>query len=127
MFDSISQRYDFLNKILTFGQDGCWRDKLIQNIYLKNGDKILDICTGTGDLVIKLAKKFPEIEIYALGKLIFGNSKAYSYLRGSIARFFDRDELEAILVSKGFIKEKIISLMFGAILLSVFKKFINGV
>jgi len=226
MFDSVPRKYALLNRILTLGRDDRWRNKLLQNIQPKNGDKILDVCTGTGDLALKLATEFPDAKVYAMdfspnmlseaerrtnelnirgiifkendctnmdfkdnyfdyvtisfgfrnisysrdnltrslreihrvlkhegrfviletsqpentlirklfhiyarkivpavGMLISGQSKPYAYLGGSIVKFFNRDELEDLLVSEGFQKEKIIPFLFGGILLSVFKKY----
>jgi demethylmenaquinone methyltransferase/2-methoxy-6-polyprenyl-1,4-benzoquinol methylase len=56
MFDSVSSKYDFLNRILTFGLDVIWRKKVVKIVSEKNPKKILDIATGTGDLAIMLTK-----------------------------------------------------------------------
>ena len=66
MFDSIPEKYIFLNKILTFGLDEVWRRKILDIIGSQDGDKILDACTGTGDLALKLASRFPDKKIYAM-------------------------------------------------------------
>jgi len=61
MFDSIAWRYDFLNHLLSFGIDRCWRRKAIKIIseVQKNPEKILDVATGTGDLAIAAIKLNP--------------------------------------------------------------------
>lgn len=66
MFDSIPRKYNPLNKIITFGQDETWRQKALEAIEAKPGDRILDICTGTGNLALKISCKFPYAEIYAV-------------------------------------------------------------
>jgi demethylmenaquinone methyltransferase/2-methoxy-6-polyprenyl-1,4-benzoquinol methylase len=66
MFDSVPEKYVFLNKILTFGQDERWRRKILQTIEPCDGDSILDACTGTGDLALKLASKYPNTKVYAI-------------------------------------------------------------
>jgi demethylmenaquinone methyltransferase / 2-methoxy-6-polyprenyl-1,4-benzoquinol methylase len=48
MFDDISGKYDFLNTILSFGQDNRWRKKAITEIP-KDG-LILDLCAGGGEM-----------------------------------------------------------------------------
>ena len=60
MFDAVPERYRLLNRILTVGQDELWRRKVLDFIEPKEDLRILDICTGTGDLSIKLAQKFPK-------------------------------------------------------------------
>ncbi len=56
MFDNISGRYDFLNRVLSLGIDVQWRKK-VRRIIAKSGAKrILDVATGTADLAIEMAK-----------------------------------------------------------------------
>jgi demethylmenaquinone methyltransferase/2-methoxy-6-polyprenyl-1,4-benzoquinol methylase len=56
MFDAISNEYDGLNRVISFGIDVKWRNKVVEIVGKTNPDSILDIATGTGDLVINLAK-----------------------------------------------------------------------
>ncbi len=60
MFDNVSNRYDFLNRVLTFGIDLKWRKLVVKTIAEKNPKQILDIATGTGDFAIMLSKLNPE-------------------------------------------------------------------
>jgi demethylmenaquinone methyltransferase / 2-methoxy-6-polyprenyl-1,4-benzoquinol methylase len=61
MFGSISQRYDLLNRIMTFGQDVLWRKEVIRRANLFSGARLLDIGAGTGDLVFEAKKAQPRI------------------------------------------------------------------
>ena len=56
MFDTISGNYDGLNRVITFGVDVKWRKKVVQLVTDTKPDSVLDIATGTGDLIINLAK-----------------------------------------------------------------------
>ena len=56
MFNSISCRYDFINRIISGGLDIKWRKNFVRLIKLKNPKKILDVATGTGDLAIALGE-----------------------------------------------------------------------
>ena len=56
MFDNISKSYDLLNRIITLGVDIIWRKRVVNILKKEAHDTILDIATGTGDLVIALAK-----------------------------------------------------------------------
>ncbi|MCP4671643.1 MAG: bifunctional demethylmenaquinone methyltransferase/2-methoxy-6-polyprenyl-1,4-benzoquinol methylase UbiE [Desulfobacula sp.] len=57
MFDQISPRYVLMNKLMTFGQDRQWRKQLIKFAGLKDGDRLLDVATGTGDVIIKAVEQ----------------------------------------------------------------------
>ncbi len=54
MFDTISKEYDGLNRVISFGIDVKWRNKVVKLVANKNPKNILDIATGTGDLAISL-------------------------------------------------------------------------
>jgi len=56
MFDTISNEYDDLNRVISFGIDIKWRNKVVQIISDYKPSNILDIATGTGDLAINLSK-----------------------------------------------------------------------
>ena len=56
MFDSISPRYDFINRIISGGLDIKWRKNLVEVLKPKKPKKILDVATGTGDLAIALGE-----------------------------------------------------------------------
>lgn len=66
MFDTASSSYILLNKILTLGQDEIWRLKAAKAVNLKKNERLLDVGTGTGDIAIKIARRFPDNQIYAL-------------------------------------------------------------
>jgi len=57
MFDRIAPRYDLLNRTMTAGLDGRWRQAAAAAADLAAGDRALDCCTGTGDLALALADR----------------------------------------------------------------------
>lgn len=56
MFNSISIEYDFINKLLTFGNDIKWRKRIYKIAKANSPKKILDIATGTADIALELSK-----------------------------------------------------------------------
>src|SRR5438067_10943344 len=52
MFDAIAARYDFLNHLLSAGIDRRWRKRAVRSLALTGRERVLDLCTGTGDLAI---------------------------------------------------------------------------
>jgi demethylmenaquinone methyltransferase / 2-methoxy-6-polyprenyl-1,4-benzoquinol methylase len=55
MFDAIADRYDFLNHLLSAGIDARWRRRAIASLGLTGSERMLDLCTGTGDVAIAAA------------------------------------------------------------------------
>jgi demethylmenaquinone methyltransferase/2-methoxy-6-polyprenyl-1,4-benzoquinol methylase len=56
MFDTISKEYDRLNRVISFGIDIKWRNRVVKIVQDSDPTNILDIATGTGDLAINLTK-----------------------------------------------------------------------
>lgn len=52
MFDSISPRYDLLNRLCSLGIDQGWRRKTMRELAKEPVGKLLDVATGTADLAI---------------------------------------------------------------------------
>jgi demethylmenaquinone methyltransferase / 2-methoxy-6-polyprenyl-1,4-benzoquinol methylase len=64
MFDSIAHRYDLANHLLSYNIDRYWRAQTVRKLrhILDRPDaRVLDICCGTGDLALALAKRHPVL------------------------------------------------------------------
>jgi demethylmenaquinone methyltransferase/2-methoxy-6-polyprenyl-1,4-benzoquinol methylase len=57
MFDRIAARYDFLNRVLSFGTDIGWRRRAIARADIDAGGLVLDVGAGTGDLSFAAAAR----------------------------------------------------------------------
>lgn len=55
LFDTISPRYDLVNRVMTFGMDVGWRRRTVQDLSLPSGSLVVDLACGTGDLCRELA------------------------------------------------------------------------
>ena len=60
MFDAIAGRYDFLNHLLSAGLDRRWRRKAVVSLAFAGGERVLDLCTGTGDLAVAARTAAPK-------------------------------------------------------------------
>jgi demethylmenaquinone methyltransferase/2-methoxy-6-polyprenyl-1,4-benzoquinol methylase len=54
MFDRIAPRYDLLNSLLSFGLASVWRRRIAELLRDKKGLNVLDVATGTADLLASL-------------------------------------------------------------------------
>jgi len=57
IFDSIAEKYDFLNHLLSFGVDKYWRRKALQLTRVDSDTLLLDVACGTGDVAIEAYKQ----------------------------------------------------------------------
>ncbi len=56
-FNSVARHYDFMNTLLSFGIHYAWKRTAVRMLKLAPGDRVLDVCGGTGDLAILAARK----------------------------------------------------------------------
>jgi demethylmenaquinone methyltransferase/2-methoxy-6-polyprenyl-1,4-benzoquinol methylase len=61
MFGRIAPTYDLLNHVLSFGRDFAWRRKVAGRIGHNKGLRVADLATGTGDLLIALLRRHPDL------------------------------------------------------------------
>ena len=55
MFARIAGRYDIANHLLSGGIDYWWRQRLVRAVYDSHAASVLDLATGSGDVVFALA------------------------------------------------------------------------
>ena len=53
-FDAIARRYDLFNDLITQGQHRAWKRALVRRLGLAPGDRVLDLCCGTGDIAQRI-------------------------------------------------------------------------
>ena len=91
MFDRIAHRYDLLNRLLSGGQDVVWRKKVSRYLSDRPQQRVLDLATGTGDLLISMARNNARV---ASGTGIDMAEKMLDVGREKLARLNLDDRLE---------------------------------
>jgi len=56
LFGAIADRYDLVNDIQSLGLHRVWKRRVLSLAKVRKGEMVLDLCCGTGDLIIGLAK-----------------------------------------------------------------------
>ena len=84
VFSSVAKKYDLMNDVMSFGAHRMWKKELIELLNLQKKEYIIDIGSGTGDLVKLILKKKLQNNIYSVdlnpsmleqGKKRFKNQK----------------------------------------------------
>lgn len=115
IFSVIAKRYDMLNSILTLNIDKLWRREAIKISNIKEGQKVLDLCCGTGQMINyeckAVGKKTTVIgvdfsqEMLNVGEKRLGQSlKQYKYklIKGSILELpFEDNTFDCITIAFG--------------------------
>jgi demethylmenaquinone methyltransferase/2-methoxy-6-polyprenyl-1,4-benzoquinol methylase len=61
LFAAIARRYDLLNDVQSFGLHRRWKRRVIELAAVQPGNRALDLCCGTGDLALALARRGAEV------------------------------------------------------------------
>ena len=63
IFDDVAKKYDLMNDLMSIGLHRFWKKKFIDDIKLKNKkNKILDLGSGTGDIIFELLKQKKNVK-----------------------------------------------------------------
>ncbi len=85
-FDTVARKYDVMNTVLSFGIHYLWKRKAIGFLGLRPGDRVIDVCGGTGDLSILAVKKVHpsgKVVLYDINRKMMETGKGKSSNRAS--------------------------------------------
>ncbi len=74
LFSAIARHYDFLNSLLSLRFDRVWRRETVKASSVKPTSKVLDVCTGTGELALAYADKIEK------GRSVIGSDFCFEML-----------------------------------------------
>lgn len=112
IFNDIAPVYDLLNNIMSWGMHMFWKKQSIKSLTFNKGDKVLDLCCGSGDISeILLELNIPELKIYAVdfspemlkkAQNRFENISQIEFLLADAMKLpFENDYFDKIIISFG--------------------------
>lgn len=63
VFDSVAGRYDLMNDLMSGGTHRLWKDHFVARVAPKDGEVIIDLAGGTGDIAFRMSKAAPGARI----------------------------------------------------------------
>ncbi|MDE0689463.1 MAG: bifunctional demethylmenaquinone methyltransferase/2-methoxy-6-polyprenyl-1,4-benzoquinol methylase UbiE [Candidatus Poribacteria bacterium] len=98
LFAAVAYHYDFLNSLLSLRRDSAWRRETVKVSGVDLGSKVLDVCTGTGELALAYADKigaegFVIASDFCFEMLVIGDEKVERKERGTGTSFLAADTL----------------------------------
>lgn len=105
MFASIAHRYDFLNRFLSLSIDQRWRrfTRKVLTPVLPDNSKILDLCTGTGDLALEMVSLGNTVGCdFCRPMLVQGLAKAQKHHLPHSIYFVEGDVMRLPIASRLF-------------------------
>jgi len=98
LFAAVAYHYDFLNSLLSLRRDSAWRRETVKASGVDLRSKVLDVCTGTGELALAYADKigaegFVIASDFCFEMLVIGDEKVERKERGTGTSFLAADTL----------------------------------
>lgn len=95
-FNTVAEKYDLMNTLLSFGIHHLWKRTAVRQMHLNPGDRVLDVCGGTGDLAILAARAVAgngRVIIYDINRAMIeaGRRKVGSSAHGRRLTFVQGD------------------------------------
>ena len=66
IFTEVSNNYDLMNDLMSFGAHRLWKKSLVDVMNIQSGDKIIDVGSGTGDIFKIILLHNKKINGYAV-------------------------------------------------------------
>ena len=115
LFSAIARHYDLLNALLSLKRDSAWRRETVKVSQVEPNSKVLDVCTGTGELALAYADKIGT-DGFVLGSdfcfemLVIGDQKIARADSGKRTAFLAADTLTLPFLHDTF---DVVSVGFG--------------
>ncbi len=108
VFSNVAFNYDLMNDVMSFGAHRLWKKILIDMVNPNMGDRIIDVGSGSGDLVLEIQKKHINIKIDVVdlnpemlkeGKKRIKKGNIKFYLQNAEHLSFDKNTYDKYLIS----------------------------
>jgi demethylmenaquinone methyltransferase/2-methoxy-6-polyprenyl-1,4-benzoquinol methylase len=63
VFSSVARRYDVMNDLMSGGMHRLWKDRFVNRVKPRAGERILDMAGGTGDIAFRMARRGAEVTV----------------------------------------------------------------
>jgi len=63
VFSSVARRYDVMNDLMSGGMHRLWKDRFVSRVKPRQGEAILDMAGGTGDVAFRMAKHGAQVTV----------------------------------------------------------------
>ena len=63
VFSSVARRYDMMNDLMSGGLHRRWKDRFLARVKPRQGEQILDMAGGTGDIAFRMARRCAHVTV----------------------------------------------------------------
>jgi len=91
VFSSVAKKYDVMNDAMSVGMHRLWKDKFVRRVKPREGEQILDMAGGTGDIAFRMAREGATVTVSDINQdmLDVGIERALKKIEEGGSRGFD--------------------------------------
>src|SRR6201990_1188062 len=82
VFSSVARRYDVMNDLMSGGMHRLWKDRFVNRVKPRQGERILDMAGGTGDVAFRMAQRGAQVTVSDINADMLAVGKERAERRG---------------------------------------------
>jgi demethylmenaquinone methyltransferase/2-methoxy-6-polyprenyl-1,4-benzoquinol methylase len=75
VFSSVARRYDLMNDLMSGGMHRLWKDRFVNRVKPRAGERILDMAGGTGDIAFRMARRGAQVTVSDINADMLGEGQ----------------------------------------------------
>ena len=75
VFSSVARRYDLMNDLMSGGMHRLWKDRFVNRVKPRAGERILDMAGGTGDIAFRMARRGAHVTVSDINADMLGEGQ----------------------------------------------------
>ena len=75
VFSSVARRYDVMNDLMSGGMHRLWKDRFVNRVKPRAGERILDMAGGTGDIAFRMARRGAHVTVSDINADMLGEGQ----------------------------------------------------
>ena len=99
VFSSVARRYDLMNDLMSGGMHRLWKDRFVNRVKPRAGDRILDMAGGTGDIAFRMARKGAVVTVSDINADMLGVGEERARERGIAGLTWKQENAERLSFS----------------------------
>ena len=99
VFSRVAERYDLMNDAMSFGMHRLWKDRFVRRVKPQDGETILDMAGGTGDIAFRLAQSGASVTVSDINQEMLDVGIERALERGLAGLVWSRQNAEELTFS----------------------------
>ncbi len=96
VFSSVASRYDLMNDLMSGGMHRLWKDRFVARVKPREGEQILDVAGGTGDVAFRMARRGAHVTVADINSDMLEVGKERAERRGLTGLDWKVENAEAL-------------------------------